>query len=104
MIQNFLCDSASMNLNSAPWYVNLEKNISGKFTKMSNPVEGADKYLEISFKDLKTMLGKGDSASMEVRVVNSNWANFNQGNDYSADDVKNIVILYNDAVISGIEP
>lgn len=104
MIQNFLCDSASMNLNSAPWYVNLEKNISGKFTKMSNPVEGADKYLEISFKDLKTMLGKGDSASMEVRVVNSNWANLNQGNDYSADDVKNIVILYNDAVISGIEP
>ncbi len=104
MVQKFFCDSASMNLNSAPWYVNLEKNISGNFIKMINAVDDADKYLEISLNGLKTMLGRGDSASIEFRIVNSNWQNFNQENDYSSDSEKNIVILYNDSVINGLEP
>ncbi|MGN0143593.1 MAG: glycoside hydrolase family 9 protein [Clostridium sp.] len=102
--QTLYTDSASIILNKAPFYVNLKKNINYTFNKVENPVEGADTYLELSFKDVSSLLEKGDNASMEIRIANSDWKDFNQLNDYSYKDADHIVVLYDDAVIEGVEP
>ncbi|WAM32680.1 hypothetical protein OTJ99_000861 [Caldicellulosiruptor naganoensis] len=59
-------------------------NITFKFVKLSNSVEGADYYLEIGFKSGAGQLQPGkDTGEIQIRFNKSDWSNYNQGNDWS---------------------
>lgn len=93
-------DSAGMQLDSAPWYVNATKNVTGTF----GTVNGNECYCDISFEDMENALPAGKNISIDTRLANSNWSAFDQTNDYSFAGGKNIVVYYDGVAVSGMEP
>ncbi|HHX55643.1 MAG TPA: hypothetical protein GX705_04775 [Clostridiales bacterium] len=102
--QVFYCDHAGMALNSAPWYATVSDDLKGNFVDMGSGIEGADTYFELSLEDMEYDLLPGKDLDCQIRIANSNWANFNQENDYSYQNVDHVVLLVDDIVVSGIEP
>ncbi len=98
--QTFFCDAAGMNFDGAPYYLDAAKNIKGDFITIS----GNDCYLEISFADIGYDLQPGKSISIDTRFANSSWAAMDQTNDYSYDGGDSIVMMYDGAVVQGVEP
>jgi hypothetical protein len=64
-------------------------NIIGRFVTLSQPVAGADRYLEISIASTAgDLAANGQTGEILVRFNKSDWSNFNQSNDYSFDPTK----------------
>ena len=71
--QNFWCD----------WSTIGSANVVGKFEKLSAAKEGADHYLEISFKDAAGTMAPGASVEVQTRLAKTDWTNYTQTGDYS---------------------
>ncbi|HSD82348.1 MAG TPA: endo-1,4-beta-xylanase, partial [Anaerolineae bacterium] len=85
-------------------------NVSGTFTKLSTPVDGADYYLEVSFSG-GTLAAGSQTGEIQNRFNKDNWTSYSQGNDYSFDGTKTAfadwtrVTLYRNGVkVWGSEP
>ncbi|MBD7911895.1 glycoside hydrolase family 9 protein [Clostridium cibarium] len=102
--QKFFSDHASMVFRTSPWYVDATSSIKGKFVKLEKPTENADTYLEISFEGLKYSLGANGTIECQTRFANADWSMFNQEDDYSYKDNNHIVLMYDEVVVSGVEP
>lgn len=102
--QEFNCDYASMILSKAPWNLVLSDNVKATFGKVSPAKEGADSYCEISFAGVNSTFDVNQKLSIQGRIVNSDWSNMNQEDDYSYQGDNNILVYYGDEVIFGVEP
>ena len=81
-------DHAGMNLNTAPWYVNLTSAVSANIVQ----VTGDQYYLEITFAS-SDVLTAGGKIEMGIRLAKNDWSNYDQSNDYSYNS--GAVVLYN---------
>jgi GH35 family endo-1,4-beta-xylanase len=87
-------------------------NVLGKVVAVTPAVEGADHYIEISFKsDAGVVAPNGDSGSIQTRLHKSDWSNFNENNDYSYkgtqttfSDWSKVTLYRNGQLIWGVEP
>jgi len=100
--QNFFCDWAQLDC----------ANITGNFVELSNPVDSADTYLEVSFGAGAGSLGAGaNSGEIQLRLAQDDWSNYDERNDYSADltklafaDWSRVTLYRNGTLIWGAEP
>lgn len=92
-------DSAGMQLDSAPWYVDATKNVTSTFETVS----GNDSYCDISFADLDVKLPAGKNIAIDARIANDNWSAFDQTNDYSYAGGDTICVYYDGVLVSGVE-
>jgi cellulase/cellobiase CelA1 len=100
--QNFFCDWAQLDC----------ANITGNFVELSNPVDNADIYLEVSFNTAAGSLGAGaNSGEIHLRLAQDDWRNYDERNDYSADltrrafvDWSRVTLYRNGALVWGEEP
>ncbi|SES83142.1 glycoside hydrolase family 9 protein [[Clostridium] polysaccharolyticum] len=92
-------DSAGMQLDSAPWYVDATKNVTSTFETVS----GNDSYCDISFAGLDTKLPAGKNIAIDARIANDNWSAFDQTNDYSYAGGDTICVYYDGVLVSGVE-
>ena len=100
--QSFFCDNVGIMFNKAPWYLSATDHVDYKVVTLDEPVEGADSYLEISFKGIDASFSDGTTLNLEARMANSNWSNYDQSNDYS--HTNGAVLLYDNAVVEGTMP
>lgn len=99
--QQFYCD----------WSHVKASNVTGEFVQMSNPVNGADTYLEMGFTSGAGILDPGKSIIMNIRYSKADWSQYNQSNDYSFNNVSNnfidwnkVTVYVSDSLKWGIEP
>lgn len=97
--QTYYCDYASVNLTAAPWHVALTSDVNGSIVK-----DTTNSYCEISLAGADYSFGKNAKLSIQGRIVNTDWSNLDQENDYSYEDDKHIVVYYDDEVVWGMEP
>ncbi len=99
--QTFVCDWAQVGC----------ANLSGSFVKLATSLSSADYYMELRFSSTAGSLAAGASTEVHQRFHKTNWANYNESNDYSYDGTKtayadwNRITLYrNGTLIWGVEP
>lgn len=97
---NYFCDYAVIGCSY----------LSGRFTALTNPVNGADSYMQIQFTG-GTLPPHGQSGVIQSRFAKSNWSNFDESDDYSyaagqtnLADYEAITVYQNGSLIWGIEP
>ncbi|WNH09891.1 cellulose binding domain-containing protein [Thalassobellus suaedae] len=85
--------------------------VSMNYIALEKPHDGALGYVEYRFDSVATMLdASGNSGEIQSRLSNTDWANFDESNDYSyqsnsAYDANDHITLYrNGYLISGTEP
>jgi len=98
--QEFHC----YNANISNPYRALASSVMGKFVKMDTAVEGADTYLEISFSSSAGTLAAGETANIQSAFNKKDWTNYNQGNDYSYNQAKNVTVYVNGVSTWGTAP
>nr|WKN34062.1 endo-1,4-beta-xylanase [Tunicatimonas sp. TK19036] len=59
------------------------KNVNGSFVELTDPVEGADHYLEISFTSSAMLAPDTHSGTILTRSYNANLGRYNEWDDYS---------------------
>jgi hypothetical protein len=98
---NFWCDYASVG----------NGYVTDFFNELSEPVSGADNYLEIGFLSAAGFLEPGASIILKTRFTKQDWTNFNQVDDYSFSTEAVVPILWtktpvyvNKVLCSGSEP
>lgn len=86
-------------------------NCVGTFVKMSDSKNGADYYLELSFKSGSGTIAPGGSIQVKTRWNKNDWSNYTQTGDYSFDpsitsytDYTKITGYINGTKVWGIEP
>lgn len=99
-----ICDNAGMFLNVEPWYACVTGNVNLDVVNLDTPVANADAYIEVSFNNANYALSSGAKLTIGTRVYNKDWKQFNQTNDYSFGNNENVVLIYNEKVISGKTP
>ncbi len=72
--QNFWCDYADINGGS---YRAITDFITAEFHS------GTNSYMEISFTENAGTLSPGETATLQVRITNADWSNYDQSNDAS---------------------
>ncbi len=72
--QNFWCDYADINGGS---YRAITDFITAEFHS------GTNSYMEISFAENTGTLLPGETATLQVRITNADWSNYDQSNDAS---------------------
>jgi len=100
--QFFDCDYAQLGCTK----------LTGTIHNMTQPLTGADHYLEISFaSSAGTLAVGGNSGEIMARLHQGDWSNYNQANDYSFlssaasfTEHNHITLYYNGVLIWGIEP
>ncbi|CAM4458653.1 cellulase family glycosylhydrolase [Paenibacillus tarimensis] len=100
--QQIFCDYATVGCS----------NITLSSVKMSSAKNGADSYIEISFKaDAGKIAAKADSGELQIRIHNQDWSNMNEANDYSFDgsqtsfvDWSRATLHHNGKVVWGKQP
>ncbi|MBE6049688.1 MAG: hypothetical protein E7214_03255 [Clostridium sp.] len=108
----FTTDGNEENCFWCDWSSVGGSNVKGEFVKMAEPTETADCYLEISFSEDTEKLAPNASAYVQCRFSKSNWASYNQKNDYSYEKTSDydykvfdkITTYYNNSLILGVEP
>ncbi|WNG43115.1 exoglucanase [Archangium minus] len=92
------------------WAVQGCSNMSFQFAQLASPRPGATHYLEISFAS-GTLAAGQDTGDIQLRVNTSNWANFNEADDYSFKDGQTaygensrITVYRNGTLAGGVEP
>ena len=83
--QSFWCDNAGLQLNKAPYYVNLSSDVIGTFH---------DGYLEITFDTSYALTAGSGSLSMGVRFAQSDWSS------YTDFEEKDVVVYYDGEIVS----
>lgn len=83
--QSFWCDNAGLQLNKAPYYVNLSPDVIGTFH---------DGYLEITFDTSYALTAGSGSLSMGVRFAQSDWSS------YTDFEEKDVVVYYDGEIVS----
>jgi Glycosyl hydrolase catalytic core/Concanavalin A-like lectin/glucanases superfamily/Cellulose binding domain/Secretion system C-terminal sorting domain len=85
--------------------------ITGSFTRLSQPRTGANAYLEFGFKPtLGVMYPLCNTGLIQYRITKSDWSVFDQRNDYSyvlpaaLAENGNITVYYKGQLIAGTEP
>ncbi|CAG0935332.1 Exoglucanase/xylanase [Thermoflexales bacterium] len=85
-------------------------NVSGTFTKLSTPVDGADYYLEVSFSG-GTLAAGGQTGEIQNRFNKDNWTSYTQSTDYSFNgsqtafaDWTRVTLYRNGVKVWGSEP
>lgn len=66
-LQNFWCDNAGMQLNKAPWYVNMTSAVKGTFY---------DGYLEITFDTNEQLETGAGSLNLGMRFAQDDWSQY----------------------------
>lgn len=86
-------------------------NITGAFTRLSQPRTGADAYLEFSFKPtLGMFFPLCNTGGIQYRIAKSDWSAFDQYNDHSYTQPaamaqnERITVYYKGQLIAGTEP
>lgn len=87
--QNFWCDWSSAGAS----------NITGKFVKLTEPIENADYYVEVGFKSGAGILKPGSQVEIHTRIAKSDWKDYDQTNDYSYTASKHDYILWNKVAV-----
>lgn len=107
--QNFTCDWSGLEEGYS--MLHITNRITSRFVQLDSPVNGADRYVEISFASGTNTLAPGKKVELQNRIYNSSWVNYSQTNDYSFDPglsnygVNNrITVYYNNVLIFGTEP
>lgn len=107
--QSFWCDNSGMMSGSN--YVDVTKNVTGKFVKMSPTAEGTDYYLEVGFSSSAGNLVAGSPLEVQTRITRSDWTNYDQSNDYSFNssasnyvDWEKVTAYMNGTLVWGNEP
>lgn len=72
--QCFFCDYAEVNGSS---YRAITSSINGTY------IDGKDSCMEITFTPDAGILAAGDTATLQVRITNEDWSNYNQSDDAS---------------------
>ncbi len=97
---NFWCDHADIG----------QGNVVGTFVRLPQAVNGADTYLEVSFRG-GTVGPRSNSGEIQTRFAKENWSAMNEANDYSFDGTKtafalhrNVVMYINNARVWGTAP
>jgi hypothetical protein len=86
--------------------------VRATFHRIAKPAKHADTWLEIAFaNDAGMVKENGDSGEVQSRSALSDWANFDQANDYSFDpkaadwtDAPRITLYRKGALVWGVEP
>ena len=60
-------------------YINLTDKVTYKIVKMDKPVNGADSYIEIGFKDDAGSLEAGGSVVIQARTAKTDWSSYKRG-------------------------
>lgn len=100
--QQFNCDWAQVGAS----------NVSGEFVPLSQPLDDANRYLQISFSAAAGVLAPGaGSGEIQTRFNDTGWITFNQANDYSFDPAATaftaeprITLYQNGVLVWGTEP
>jgi trimeric autotransporter adhesin len=107
--QNFWCDSSGMM--SGANYIDVTKNVTGKFVTMSTTAQDTDFYLEVGFSSNTGNLVAGSSLEVQTRITRSDWSNYDQSNDYSFNssasnyvDWEKVTAYMNGTLVWGNEP
>jgi aryl-phospho-beta-D-glucosidase BglC (GH1 family) len=86
-------------------------NVTGTFGTVSPATATADTYLQVAFSSGAGSLSAGQSTGdIQLRVAKTNWANYNETNDYSyagntsLTDNANIVVFVSGAAVWGTAP
>lgn len=85
-------------------YRGITSAVKGTFISMNNAIDSADTYLEISFNKDAGMLNTNETVEIQTCINKQDWSNYNQRNDYSFSNIKNIVVTVDNKVISGVAP
>ena len=101
--QIFNCDNCGVQHKVSPWYSAITGSVNANIVKLENPFEMADYCLQVTFNDTNALLYNGSKMIIDTRIYKDNWSNYNQSNDYSYQDVKNICIYYDGELIFGNE-
>lgn len=101
--EEFLCDSAAVQQNKAPWYTSYVSDVSGSTKAMSTPAANADSYIEIGF-TTDDAFTAGATLLVNTRLHKKDWSVYDQLNDYSYNNAANITLYYDGALIYGTEP
>ena len=70
---NFWCDYADINGSSG--YTALTDSVTGKF------VTGTSTYCSVTFTGKAGSIAPGDTVTVQTRITNDDWSNFDQTND-----------------------
>lgn len=97
--QNVWIDSAAMQCNRAPWYSALTSGTSASVETITGN-SNADRCMTIGFTSTESLTSDA-TFTINFRMANDNWSNFDQSNDYSYGESENVVILYDGKVIAG---
>ncbi|PAD78498.1 cellulose binding domain-containing protein [Paenibacillus campinasensis] len=99
--QNLFCD----------WTQVGSENVTARFVRMPEPVDGADYYAEIGFAEAAGTLAPGQTIDLNIRISKEDWSNYNQSDDYSFsrgsniyDEALNITGYVNGELNWGLEP
>ncbi|HTP06982.1 MAG TPA: S8 family serine peptidase [Anaerolineae bacterium] len=100
--QSFSCDYSPIGCG----------NITGSFTKLAAPQNGADTYVEVGFTTGAGVLAPGKiSGEIVARMNKTDWSNYNEIGDYSYDPAHtayaawtHVTLYRNGQLIWGVEP
>lgn len=92
-----------MQFQRDPWYLAVTSDTSASVKSVDTGSSLADRCMEISFTSTEK-LDKGATLNISFRIANENWSSFQQANDYSYGNADHVVVTYDDAVVSGVEP
>ncbi|MCS7252359.1 MAG: hypothetical protein NZ572_08090, partial [Thermoflexus sp.] len=98
--EQFFCDWAQIGCS----------NIRAEFVSLSQPVSGADSYIELSFTGGSIPAG-GSTGEIHLRIHFTNWANYNEADDWSYNGAQTtwglwtrITLYRNGVLVWGTEP
>ncbi len=101
--QNSWVDNAAVQYTRAPWYVNINQQVSHKIVKMAEVTATADTFVELTFTGTDLLDSKAE-LQIATRIANENWSNFDQSNDFSYNNASNIAIFYDNELVGGNIP
>lgn len=83
-------------------YENLTGNIVGEINKLNSTANKADCYIVVSFNG--GTLAPGQAATIQTSVNKDGWKEYDQSNDYSYNEGKNVTASINNKVVWGTAP
>ncbi|RUS47874.1 glycoside hydrolase family 9 protein [Cohnella sp. AR92] len=112
-LRYYFTKDSSASVNSYVDYAVVgSSNVNGSFVSISPAKTGADTYLELSFgSGAGSIAAGGQSGEIQIRIAKSDWANFNEADDYSYDATKSsfadwskVTLYQNGTLVWGSEP
>lgn len=86
-------------------------NIAGTFTRLPEPLAGADAYFELGFAALPgSFYPSCNTGNIQFRLAKSDWSAFNQADDHSYTTPgallpnERITVYYKGVLVAGVEP